>query len=276
VPFTLWGTTFTLGVNPHHSQLSTHPWAPWFTKTVRSEVSEDQEHRRVAGEQIIFKEGFEEGREEVPYEEATRHLHRRDARTRCREKNPPECVQRNLECLRGHLTKYRESNLARVSRLEFNPKGVSPETGAIAKALGSCVVDSPALQESLVSILALRDRQRISERLDTAEAFVVEAVLALSKGGAEQLYAREIAVEVNRLLEARGERSKLSPEKVGHRLDLPARRLSQAGNGLLMDKEKMTRLKTLSGMYVGEDLLADSKNLHCWQAIEKNDVEEVL
>jgi hypothetical protein len=188
-------------------------------------------------------------------------------------------VNRNLECLPGHLAKYRESNLARVSRLEFNPKGVSPETGAIAKALGSCIVDSPDLHASLVSILALRDRQRISERLDTAEAFVVEAVLALSKGGAEQLYAREIAVEVNRLLEARGQRSKLSPEKVGHRLkrlDLPARRLSQAGNGLVMDKETMTRLKTLSGMYVGEDLLADSQNLHCSQAIEKEDVEEVL
>jgi hypothetical protein len=30
------------------------------------------------------------------------------------EKNPPEWVQRNLECLRGLLTKYRENNLARV------------------------------------------------------------------------------------------------------------------------------------------------------------------
>jgi hypothetical protein len=104
-------------------------------------------------------------------------------------------------------------------------------------------------------------------------------VLALSKRGAEQLYAREIAVEVNRLVEVRGERSKLSPEKVGHRLKrlgLRARRLSQAGNGLVMDKETMTRLKTLSGMYVGEDLLAPSQDLHCSQATEKKDIEEVM
>jgi hypothetical protein len=107
----------------------------------------------------------------------------------------------------AHLAKYRENNLAQVRRLEFNPTGVSPETGAIAKALGSCIVDSPDLRATLVSILAPRDRQQISERLDTAEALVVEAVLALSRGGAEQLYAREIAVEVNRLVEARGERS---------------------------------------------------------------------
>jgi hypothetical protein len=51
------------------------------------------------------------------------------------EKNPPEWVQRNLECLRGLLTKYRENNLARVSRLEFNPKGVSPgEVALVATA----------------------------------------------------------------------------------------------------------------------------------------------
>jgi hypothetical protein len=179
---------------------------------------------------------------------------------------PQECVYGNIEYLRGHLAKYRENNLAQVRRLEFNPIGVSPETGAIAKALGSCIVDSPDLRAALVSILAPRDRQQISERLDTAEALVVEAVLALSRGGAEQLYAREIAVEVNRLVDARGERSKFSPEKVGHRLrklGLPTRRLSRLGNGLVMDKETLTRLLTLSSMYVGEDQLAVAENLHC-------------
>jgi hypothetical protein len=179
---------------------------------------------------------------------------------------PQECVYGNIKYLRGHLAKYRENNLAQVRRLEFNPIGVSPETGAIAKALGSCIVDSPDLRAALVSILAPRDRQQISERLDTAEALVVEAVLALSRGGAEQLYAREIAVEVNRLLDARGERSKFSPEKVGHRLrklGLPTRRLNRLGNGLVMDKETLTRLLTLSSMYVGEDQLAVAENLHC-------------
>ncbi len=192
---------------------------------------------------------------------------------------PPEWVQRNIEYLPSHLAKYRESNLAQVRRLAFNPTGVSPETSAVAKALGSCIVDSPDLQAALVSILVPRDRQQISERLDTAEALVVEAVLALSAGGAEQLYTREIAAEVNRLLEVRGERSKLSPEKVGHRLGklgLPTRRLSQAGNGLVMNKETMMQLQMLSAMYVGEDQPAASDNLHCSQATETNWVEEVM
>jgi hypothetical protein len=192
---------------------------------------------------------------------------------------PPERVPRDIEYLTGHLTEYRKINLDQVRRLEFKPTGMRPEIGSIATSLGSCIVDSPSLRATLMSILAPRDRQQISERLDTAEAFVVEAVLALSKRGAEQLYAREIAVEVNRLVEARGERSKLSPEKVGHRLrrlGLPTRRLSHAGNGLVMDKETITRLQTLSGMYVGEDLLAETENLHYSQVTEKKTVEEVM
>jgi hypothetical protein len=120
---------------------------------------------------------------------------------------PQEWVHGNIEYLPGHLAKYRESNLAQVRRLEFNPTGVSPETSVIAKSLGSCIVDSPDLQASLVSILAPRDRQQISERLDTACALVAEAVLALSRGGAEQLYAREIAVEV---IFGPGERSQVA------------------------------------------------------------------
>jgi len=43
-----------------------------------------------------------------------------------------------------------------------------------------------------------------------------------------------------------------------------------------MDKETMTRLQTLYGMYVGEDLLADTQNLLCSQATEKKEVEEVM
>ena len=182
-----------------------------------------------------------------------------------------------VQDLNGQLAQYRKSHLAQVGRLEFNPTGVSPETTAVAKALGSCLVDSPDLQAALVSILARRDRQQISERLDTAEALIVEAVLGLSRGGGDQVYAREIAVEVNRLVEVRGERSKLSPEKVGHRLrklGLPTRRLSQAGNGLVMDKETIAQLQKLSAMYVGKDWVSQAEDLPSLQTTENRDIQE--
>jgi len=54
------------------------------------------------------------------------------------------------------------------------------------------------------------------------------------------------------------------------------RRLSQAGNGLVMDKETLTRLQMLSAMYVMEDQLAVIENLHSSQATENNGVEEVM
>jgi hypothetical protein len=178
----------------------------------------------------------------------------------------PELGHRNIKYLLGHLDEYCKTNLDQVSRLEFNPTGVSPETAAIAKALGSCIVDAPELQEKVVALLKAQEQQRPSQRSDSTEAVVIEAALTLSRQQREHIYVREIAVEVNRLVEARGEGSKLSPEKVGHRLrklGLPTRRLSQAGNGLVMDKETMARLQTLSGMYVGEDLLAGTENLQC-------------
>jgi hypothetical protein len=95
--------------------------------------------------------------------------------------------------------------------------------------------------------------RHLSQTSDSAEAVVIEAALTLSRQERQHIYVREIAVEVNRLVEVRGKGPKLSPEKVGHRLKrlgLPTRRLSQAGNGLIMDKETMARLQTLSGMYV--------------------------
>lgn len=43
-----------------------------------------------------------------------------------------------------------------------------------------------------------------------------------------------------------------------------------------MDKETLTRLLTLSAMYVGEDQPAVTENLHCSQATENTGLEEVM
>jgi hypothetical protein len=107
-------------------------------------------------------------------------------------------------------------------------------------------VDQPKLQEKLVGLLKAQDQQHRSQTLGTAETVVVEAALALSRQGREHVYAREIAAEANRLLEVRGEGLKLSPEKVGHRLrklGLLTRRLSQAGNRLVLDKATVAGIK---------------------------------
>jgi putative transposase len=100
------------------------------------------------------------------------------------------------------------------------------------------------------------------------------ATRALSRDGREQAYAREIAAEANRLLEARGERARLSPEKVGHtlkKLGLRTRAISQSGHGLTFDKATLARIYELAAMYmvdVMEDTPAEAKNLHDSQTTE--------
>jgi precorrin-6B methylase 1 len=100
---------------------------------------------------------------------------------------------------------------------------------------------------------------------NTSEAIVIEATRAISRGGREHAYVREIAAEANRLLEARGETVRLNPEKVGHRLKslgLRTHRLTLAGNGLTFDKVTIALIEQLAAVYVEEDLLAETENLH--------------
>jgi hypothetical protein len=180
-------------------------------------------------------------------------------------------LQSAIDHLPNYLKTYREKNLEYVRQLAFSPSGVPSETAAIAKALGSCIVDAPELQQKLVALLKTQDQRHLSQKSDTAEAVIVEAALAFTRQGRQQVYVREVAVEANCLLEGRGESLKLSPEKVGHKLrklDLPTRRLTKTGNGLVLDKATVAGIQRLAAVYVGEDIPAETENLHCSQTTE--------
>jgi hypothetical protein len=206
-------------------------------------------------------------------------IHINIAPTNAAPPNPPEWLPRYVSVLPQYLKHYREKNVDQVRRSTFNPSGVTSEEAAIAKALGSCIVDAPELQQKLVSLLKAQDQRHLLEMSDTTEAVVVEATLALSRDGRERAYVREIAAEVNRRLEARGETVRLSPEKVGHglkKLGLRTRTLSQTGNGLVFDKPTITIIQRLAAMYVVEDALSEDENLHSSQTPENKQVDEVM
>ena len=129
-------------------------------------------------------------------------------------------------------------------------------------------MDAPELRQKLVALLKTQDNHRLSDMSNTAEAIVLEATRALSREGREHAYAKEIAAEVNRLLEARGETARLSPEKVGHRLKklgLRTHPLSQAGNGLKFDNATLARIRQLAAVYMMEDTSVETENLHSSQ-----------
>jgi len=130
----------------------------------------------------------------------------------------PEWLQEHIKYVPGHLKQYRDANLGHVRWSEFVPSGLSSGTWAVGEALGSCIVGAPELQKKVVALLKTPDQRRHFEMSDTIEAVVVEAIRNLTREGRKHAYVREIAAEVNRLLEARGETVRLSPEKIGHRL----------------------------------------------------------
>jgi hypothetical protein len=167
---------------------------------------------------------------------------------------PSRSQPETIDSLRNRLLEYRNRNLGKVRSLEFNPRGLSLEAHAMANALGSCIVESSQLQTQLVSLLRPQNQQQIADRSDSVEALVAGAALALCHKGKDEIYVKEIAAEVNRLLVARGETMRLTPEKAGHKLrkvGLFTRRLSQAGNGLTLDQATKSRVHEVARAYLG-------------------------
>ena len=202
------------------------------------------------------------------------HLHL--APTNAEPAASPRRLQEMMEHLSKHLSQYRRKYLSHVQNWMWTRCDFSSETATMATALGGCLVEAPELRQRLVALLKTRDSQRRSELSNTNEATVLEATWTLSRDGREQAYAREIAVEANRIRETRGERARLSPEKVGHslkKLGLRTHALSQAGHGLTFDKPTLARMQRLAALYVMEDPPVETENLHSPQDKESKKVE---
>ena len=170
------------------------------------------------------------------------------------------------------LLTYRVRNLQRVSKSDFNASGLSGEANAIANALGACIVDAPELREELVSLLGPQDRHQIAERFDDLGTLVVGAVLSLCHKAKDTILVGEIASEVNRILQSRGERLQFSPEKVGHKLKkigLLTRRLGGVGNGFQLDLATQVRLHEVGAAYGCGGFVEEQSSLHCPLCQEK-------
>ena len=177
------------------------------------------------------------------------------------------------------LINYRLNNLIGVLHSDFDASGLTPETQAIANALGACIVDAPELQEELVSLLAPRAQQQLGERSTSLEALVAEATLRLCHQGKLQIFVREIADEVNRIQASRGETLKFTAEKVGHKLKkvgLHTRRLGSAGNGLLVDRATRVLVHEVASALLGAGFSSEDENVHCPQCDENKGPMQVM
>lgn len=168
--------------------------------------------------------------------------------------------QSTVQILQNQLLMYRLKNLVKVYNSDFDAAELTSETRAIANALCSCIVDSPKLQSELVTLLTPIEDQHRMDRATSLEAFSLEATLNLAHAGKAQVFIGEIAGEINRMIEARGERLRFSAEKIGHamkKVGLVTRRISNKGNGLVLDLATLTQIRQLAGEYGGVGLDQD-------------------
>jgi hypothetical protein len=185
--------------------------------------------------------------------------------------NALQLTEATIQDMQNRLLQYRLKNLVKVYNSDFDACGLTSDTRAIANALGACVADSPKLQSELITLLTPVESQSQVDRSTSLEAVTLEATLNLAHAGKAQVLVGEVASEVNRIVEARGERLHYSAETIGHRLKkigLSTRRLGKAGRGLVIDLATMTRAHELSAVYGGVGLDQEENNLHCPLCIE--------
>ncbi len=184
----------------------------------------------------------------------------------CEIEKASRMTEIEVQELQNQLLNYQLKNLVRVYNSEFDASELTSDTRAIANALGACIIDSPGLQSQLISLLAPVEDQRQADRSTGIEAVTLEAILNLCHEGKAQILVGEIAFEVNRIVEARGERLHYSAESIGHRMkkiSLVTRRLGKSGKGLVLDLATLKRAHELAAVYGGVGLEQDENNLHC-------------
>lgn len=67
-----------------------------------------------------------------------------------------------IQDLQNRLMGYRLKNLSTVYLSDFNASALTSDTGAVASALGACIVDSPGLQSETSSLCSRQLRASVT------------------------------------------------------------------------------------------------------------------
>jgi hypothetical protein len=182
-----------------------------------------------------------------------------------------------IQKLQNSLFTYRIFNNTEVVKSDFDA-ALSPNTRAVARVLGACIVGERALQAELLPLLTNQDEKLIKHTADL-EGTVLEALLLHCHQQQSKSLVREITKTVNQIYEERGERLKATVEEVGHKLKslgLLTRRLGSAGRGLKFNEE--TQLLVHERAYAHQVISPDDRDegcTHC-QRLQLTRPEEVV
>jgi hypothetical protein len=117
--------------------------------------------------------------------------------------------------LQDALLCYRITNFSRVKNSDFDSPEFSGSTRELARSLGSCIVDSPELQDRLIALLRPHDEAVRSERARNVVSVLLEVLLFCCHKRRESVHVGEVTKIANTILSARGETLTLSPRKTG-------------------------------------------------------------
>ena len=154
--------------------------------------------------------------------------------------------------LQDALLGYRITNFSRVKNSDFDSPEFSGSTRELARSLGSCIVDSPELQDRLIALLRPHDEAARSERTTTIVSVLLEVLLFCCHKRRESVHVGVVTKIANTILSARGETLTLSPRKTGSllkSLGFRTTKLDAGGRGLYLLSEDQRRIHTLSCAY---------------------------
>jgi len=166
------------------------------------------------------------------------------------------------------LLRYRLENRERVLSSRFDvPKFISP-TREIARNLGRCLVDDE-LQRHLSELLCDRNEELRGDRSADLPATVIEALLAFChENETTSIHVKDITLAVRAILEARGENSELSYERIGatlKSLGFYTMKLDRDGRGFKLREEERQRVHHLATQYDIETVVPNGTPIcqHC-------------
>lgn len=80
----------------------------------------------------------------------------------CVEVKGTRLTELEIQDLQNRLMGYRLKNLSTVYLSDFNASALTSDTGAVASALGACIVDSPGLQSETSSLCSRQLRASVT------------------------------------------------------------------------------------------------------------------
>ena len=229
------------------------PWKGRLIKTCCAKV--------LCTDELLDNEGLGHGSMEIPVTPTRKSLPILEKRSQ----------QEIASEFQSKLLRFRLTNYNQVRNSDFDVPQFESSVRELARCLGACVAEDPALQQEIIPLLKERNEE-LQADLECAkylEAIVVETMFSFCHQERKQsLYVGEIASGVNAILRGRGEMLELTPRQVGSKLrsmGITTKRLDGLGRGIQLLDPIRQRIHRLAWNYqIGFGLLEwDDPRTNC-------------